>query len=153
MEHFTNQEAEKAFGVFIGLYNRSNGTNFTVKSARENAFLFKTFRNCQAGLALAHAHGTRHATLPSPRISTRRASLARLDVPEVDEKVYQQIQLFPGYSRSELSQLLGYRLSTVCGAVNRLMKQGLVFVCGRKKDPETGKTVEVLNLTGGDYNV
>lgn len=50
------------------------------------------------------------------------------------------------WSRSELSEELGMRLSSVCARVNELMKKGLLESWGTRQCRITGKKVEVLCL-------
>ena len=50
-------------------------------------------------------------------------------------------------TRQELSDMLAWKLSSIAGRVNELLKLGLVVVVGRKKDRDTKKSVELLGLT------
>lgn len=50
------------------------------------------------------------------------------------------------WSRSELSEELGIRLSSICARVNELMKKGLLESWGTRQCRITGKKVEVLCL-------
>ena len=49
-------------------------------------------------------------------------------------------------TRAELADLLGLRLSSVCGRVNELLKAGRVVVAGTKFDEETKRNVELIAL-------
>lgn len=60
-------------------------------------------------------------------------------------KVYDAIWQNPSSSRSEIANICGLRLSTVCGAVNRLYKQDLIRVCGTKFDNNSLREVETLS--------
>lgn len=50
------------------------------------------------------------------------------------------------WSRSELSEELGIRLSSICARVNELMAKGLIKSWGTRKCRITGKKVEALCL-------
>lgn len=47
-------------------------------------------------------------------------------------------------SRQEIAYDMNYKMSTICGRINELIKDGYVVVCGSKEDPETKKTVQTL---------
>lgn len=148
MEHtINNSELTKEFGVFVGLYNKSNNTNYSVKYALANQYMVKTFFACREALTQCHTKAvTTHKI--STNLSTKRESLYKLNIPEVDWTIYQYIKDNPGLSREDIAQHTEYKVSTVCGAINRLMIEDMVFVCGYKKDPHTGRRVQVLSLTG-----
>jgi predicted transcriptional regulator len=50
------------------------------------------------------------------------------------------------WSRSELSEELGIRLSSICARVNELMGKGLIKSWGTRKCNITGKKVEAVCL-------
>lgn len=66
---------------------------------------------------------------------------------EVDAQIHRFIHKNPGVTRSEIAKQTGIRIQTVCGAVNRLMFDGLVEVTGITKDLETNRNVETLEIT------
>lgn len=49
-------------------------------------------------------------------------------------------------TRYQLSVLTGYRLSTVCGRVNELLKDNFIKVSGSARDVQTNKIVETLTI-------
>lgn len=56
--------------------------------------------------------------------------------------------LRPGqtFTRSELAELIPMRLSTVCGQIHPLMKEGEVVTVGRRPCTITGEMVNELRL-------
>lgn len=58
--------------------------------------------------------------------------------------------LHPGqtFTRSELADLIPMRLSTVCGQINPLMREGEVVTVGRRRCTVTGEVVNELRLRG-----
>jgi len=51
------------------------------------------------------------------------------------------------FTRSELSEMLGIRISTLCGVLKRLENEGWIRVCFDTKDTETGRMVSVYTTT------
>ena len=45
-------------------------------------------------------------------------------------------------SRQDLAYHMNYKMSTICGRISELRKEGYVVVCGTKIDPETKKVVQ-----------
>ena len=103
-------------------------------------------------LILAGAPGT--ATKPNIKraVRVRRTSRMSLDqflmtkADSVDAKTLSCIQANPNITRRELSERLEMRLSTVCGAVNRLYKDDLIRVSGVTVDKDSNKRVETLEV-------
>lgn len=136
----------KAFGVFVGLYNKLNDTNLSVKQAATIDSLVKTFNASQQFLKEAHTNVVSKqfdCGVPDSG-STKFKSYSLLDMPNVDKKVYDIIVKNPGLSRYEITGRLSNRLSTICGAVNRLTNNGFVRATGTKIDEETQRQVETL---------
>lgn len=65
-------------------------------------------------------------------------------LPQMDASILQIIRGNSGLTRVEIAERSGRRLSSVCGAANRLLKTGLVIVVGTKRDPQSRREVETL---------
>lgn len=79
--------------------------------------------------------------------STKKLSLDQLLTDcahNVDVTVLNAIKASPGSSRRMIANQTGIFLSTVCGSVNRLMKEEKVWVIGTMKDKDTNRSVETL---------
>lgn len=61
------------------------------------------------------------------------------------ERVKQALVRGP-LSRSEIAEVTGLRVSSVCGRVNELLKSGEVAVYGLKWDEATQRSVETVGL-------
>lgn len=62
----------------------------------------------------------------------------------VAERILGTIAVYPGLSRSDIAELDDIRIQTVCGAVNKLIKDRKVRVSGSYTDPNTNRRVEKL---------
>lgn len=142
VQHGKDREWHKAFGVYVGLFNKSQGTKLSVKAALKVPELVNLFE------LVCRAQGVINEKIkPQNTQSTRSKSYSLLDIPKIDNEIYQFIQKNPGWSRSEISNKTGIRLQTVCGAAKRLLDNSLIFVSGTQKDLETGREVELLTTT------
>lgn len=141
----TQNKPSKAFGVFVGLYNKLNETEISVKKAWKDPLFQTLFMNAELTLL-------QHSVKNNPRYqhlsSTKFKSYSLLDIPKVDNQVYQFLLKNPDLSRAEISDFTGIRLQTVCGAINRLMHNQLVIVIGEKRDIETEREVQTLRAVG-----
>ncbi len=52
-------------------------------------------------------------------------------------------------TRREIMHMTGLEMCAVCGRVNALLKIGALLPSGNTKDPDTGKTVQLVILNGG----
>lgn len=78
---------------------------------------------------------------------TSREAYAKLDTPTLDERVYRAFH-DDDYicTRRELAYCMDEQASTIAGAVNRLIKSGMIVVLGKTECEITGRTVEALYL-------
>ena len=78
--------------------------------------------------------------------STKALSYEALNIPEKDNQVLIALTQNPQSSRSELAKITKLRLSTVTGAVRRLMDNNFIKVVGQQRDNETDRMVEILEV-------
>lgn len=142
------KELSKAFGIFVGLYNKINNTNFSVKAASTEPSLILAFDYSQKMLTKTHNYLSDNNPNYSNVRSTKIKSYTLLDIPKNDRKIYNYIKENSNQSRVDIAYGLGIRVSTVCGAVNRLLHNALVHVTGIKIDPETNKKAETISSIG-----
>ena len=76
--------------------------------------------------------------------TTKASSLSVSDLPELDRLVLAELWENPGQSRYELSVSCKKRLSSICGAVNRLIEKNLAHAEGEIYDAITGRKCELL---------
>ena len=127
-------ENKNVFAEFVKFYNLSKGTNFSTEEAMTDELVVNAFNF----VMMQTPFSTRNA---SYRVFTEESAN------KVSKEVLRELRMAEeALSRSELAERLGRRLSTVCGQVANLKASGLVLVTGTKKDPETGMTVEVLEV-------
>jgi len=134
----------KQFGVFVGLYNRTNGTRLTVKAALRQIAIVTLFESSLRCLHAAHDESVQRGTFSGDTSSTRRRSLDKINTRRVDSSILNLVTSTPGLSRKQLSEKLKMRLQTVCGGVSRLLEDDLIYVCGESLDHETNRRVETL---------
>lgn len=134
----------KAFGIFVGVFNEVNGTSHSVEYALKQIHMLNLFKNLKEA-----AQEVNKYVKPNTKASTKRKSYDALNIPNLDNKVFEFIKENPRKSRAAISEDLEMRLQTVCGCVNRLIKAKLIYASGTTRDRETGKEVEVLSAQGG----
>lgn len=139
----SNENMKKQFGIFVGLYNRTNDTSLSVKQAAMIEDLVKTFNMSIHLLSRAHTVVSKDSNFKS-KTSTKMKSYSLLDIPKVDGEVLEYIQNNPGESRMDIANGMGIRMSTVCGAIYRLSHNSFVYISGVKIDSETKRKVEVI---------
>lgn len=64
------------------------------------------------------------------------------------EQVLQTIIYYPhsGVSRAKISADMGLAINSVCGRVNQLLKDEVIYVAGVGACPVTGRNVELLKV-------
>ena len=62
------------------------------------------------------------------------------------QKIYNAIKRLSRTTRAELSAVTGLRLASVCGRVNELIAAGKIKENGLITDPNTNKTVSLLEV-------
>lgn len=140
----TQEIDRKAFGIYVGMLNSIKGYNLTVKEALQNETvitmfkLFSELSQLKEFEVKIEAHKTK---------STRRDSYDKLNVPEVDATVLTCIKDHHGVTRKEISDFTGFQLSTVCGAVSRLINSRMAYVGGKKLDLSTNRNVETVKAS------
>lgn len=78
---------------------------------------------------------------------TSREAYAKLDTPTLDERVYRAFHDNEELcTRREIARYMGEEASTIAGAVNRLVKAGMIKIEGRVTCNVTGHRVECLEL-------
>lgn len=133
------QEFRKQFGIFVGFFNKTNGTEMSVKDALQQPVMLDLYN------AIGQACQNVKTQVPqSALVSTRRKSLNQTNVCEIDNQVLNFIRSNPKSSRAQIAAHLDRRISTICGAATRLLKQNLIYVAGEVWDPETERSVEAL---------
>jgi hypothetical protein len=140
----TMNEMSKEFGIFVGFYNRLNGTSISVRRATKIPQLVKLFHNSKNLLVYAHS------TLEAKQVdfnskSTKVKSYEACNLPKLCNEIFTFIKNNPGYSRYEIAQSLGRRVSTVCGIAKILLDSGLIEVSGSTVDEHSKRVVETLS--------
>lgn len=79
--------------------------------------------------------------------STKSKSYGMLNIPKADGDVLDYLTDYPVSSRAQIAKGATMKLQTVCGAVRRLIDNGLAEVVGKTYDAETNREVEVLAPT------
>jgi len=82
----------------------------------------------------------------------RQTSLSAHEIIQIDGTAKTQRQVIldflkrgnRGFSRNELSRLLGIRINAVCGRIRKLIQDGLVYESGEDIDRFSGKKNYVL---------
>jgi hypothetical protein len=139
-----NPSNKKEFGIFVGFFNKINGTKFSVEAAAKNENITSLYSSLST--LVAQTGSIIEAQTPK-RSTTKSLSYSLLDAPRVDREVYDFLAKNPPKTRAEISLGTGLRLQTVCGAVNRLMQNNLVQFTGKLvKDPETNRWVELVTI-------
>lgn len=136
-EQKDNNEFLKQFGIFTGFYNKVNNTNLTVKQAltsNDMRDLFQSFAEATAKIKI------------NKNESTKYRSYSLLNIPEVDKEVLQYVKSNNNKSRADIAAATGLRLSTVCGAISRLVNNKMLEVSGTKRDPKSNRNVETLKI-------
>jgi hypothetical protein len=137
-----NPSIKKEFGIFVGFFNKVNKSKFSVESAAKNSNLTNLYLSF--AILAAQTGSIIEAQTPK-RSSTKSLSYSLLDAPKVDREVYDFLAKNPPKTRAQISKELDMRLSTVCGAVNRLIQNNLVQFTGELvKDTETNRLVELV---------
>lgn len=152
------------FGIFVGLYNRLNGTNLSVEQALWTTDMVDLFS--------AVSQDIRDGFNGNPPSSPKGISVVGVSQPNSKKKIngkpkstkrlsYEQFQVENGTSvahliykhlkkedapksRTEIARELNLRLSTVCGAVFQMIDAGLVYVSGRIIDQDSNREVETV---------
>lgn len=143
----TNANFNAKFGIFVGLYNKLNGTTISVADALQ----------CQAMLdafAITSASLQSNSTTQLVQSQAKSAGSTKKLSYEAFQKDYGSSVAYKIYthmkktntkmSRAEIADSMGIRLSTVCGQINAMVKAGLVQVTGKKIDKASKREVEVL---------
>ena len=143
------EDSTKTFGVFVGMFNKTAGTELTVKQAHQVDTLVQLYEGIKE--AIAELKYDLSEEISHTTKSTKRKSFDALNIPELDQDVLITIYNWPGASRNQVAKKLGRRLSSICGAVNRLMEARIVFTKGTVHDEETNRDVEALFLNH-DWN-
>lgn len=132
------------FKQYIKLYNSINETNLTFAQAMESDVFLKAFELAFQGISLQH--DKIEPLLPTKALSgsTKLKSYNLIDIPKIDGEVLSCIRHNPHISRSEIATITATRLSSVCGAVNRLLHNQFVEVSGETIDQSTNRTVETI---------
>jgi len=135
------------FGIFVGFYNRANGTNWSVNEAAKDNGMVELFTSTMSAVS-------RTGLQLEVRTSTSRPSTKRVSLDEfraangnrVGIRVLNYIESSGGDYRASIAKALGLRISTVCARVNELKAMGLIESTGTTVDPVTNKSVEVVTL-------
>jgi hypothetical protein len=130
---------KKSFGVYVGLINSLRGYDISVKQALQDPNMVAMF-NVFHDISLLPDFQITAAS----SVSTKRASLNKVNVNKVDRMVLEAIQAHPDSTRAELVEYVGRSLQTITGAVNRLINKKLVYVSGKKFDSITSRDVGSL---------
>jgi hypothetical protein len=144
------------FGVFVGLYNKTNGTVLSVEDALftesildlyvQATNLIKNTSN-PSSTTVAAASQVKSNVSKKPK-STKKLSYEQFQV-ENGTSVAHAIYTFlkkqdVPMSRLEIATAMKIRLSTVCGQIHAMAEAGLVHVVGEKIDENSNRTVELL---------
>lgn len=153
---FYRQEAKaltedflKKFGIFVGLYNKLNSTALSVENALYDNDIVAQFR-IVSGLMQNNVKSPKTAStgIKRPK-STKLLSYEQFQLENgtrAEHSIYKLLKKQnQGLSRTEIAKKLSIRVSTVCGAISRMMEAGLVTVTGIKIDEETNRKVELLS--------
>lgn len=79
-------------------------------------------------------------------MSTKSESFEAIQAaaPSIAAHILNTIAAYPGLSRGDIAEMEEIRIQTVCGAVNKLIKDRKVRVNGSYVDPQTKRRVEKL---------
>lgn len=141
MSNSQAQTFTKQFGIFVGLFNKLNGTQYSVKQALQVQPLLALFNTISQSAAVVNSQIT-----PIAGISTKSKSYSLVNIPAVDSEVYYFLQKNPNTTRSEIALGTGLRLQTVCGAARRLLDNKFIFVTGTTEDTDSNREVETLGV-------
>lgn len=143
-----DKETQIVLGRYLKFYNEVNDTSLTVKQACNSPEVMLAFTKTLQ--YTAHYHDEiavkalpEDALLPTTS-STKLKSYSLVNIPRTDSGVRALLIRKPDISRYDISVMMGIRLSTICGAVNRLIHNNLVAVSGTKLDLHSNRQVETL---------
>lgn len=138
----TDDKAYKVFKKYVSLYNAINETSLTTKNALNNDQYVEFFE--KAYLFINETSNRLPPEMSTKKRSTKVQSYNKINIPQIDSEVLSYIVNCDQCSRYDISVKSGIRLSTVCGAVKRLLNNNMIEVIGTKFDPESKRNVEVL---------
>ncbi len=139
----STKDYKKEFSRFLSLYNVLNNTEISLSQGLKSDELQVLFERTKNVTQKSHEIFVQKPTFKH-KGSTKVKSYDLLDIPKIDEEVLEYVKANPKKSRADISDSLSIRLQTVCGACNRLISNGYIFVSGQKIDPLTRRHVEVL---------
>lgn len=132
------------FKLFVKLFNLENGTKLTYQDAFSIKSVGIAFKeSIEVNTKLKQQLDFDGVKLTSNK-STKRASYDLLNLPLVDKQVLDFITMYTDRSREDIALGIGRKVSTVCGAVNRLVKAKAIFNSGKVLDTITNRHVETF---------
>ena len=135
------------FGIFVGLFNKLNGTSISVNEALKCPAMVDSFKITSASL---QSNTTTQVvkTQAKSASSTKKLSYEQFQSANgtsVAYKIYKHMKAVnKKMSRADIAAEMNIRLSTVCGQINLMLEAGLVEVTGTKVDLSSNREVEVL---------
>lgn len=142
----TDSIFRKQFGVFVGMYNKVNGTKLSVKQALKLPVLISLFETTAKAITVTHDVFTGQQAASMPGESTRLRSYKKTDIGHLQQVVLDHVQANPDCTRREISNATGVYLNSTTARVRELIDDGLVYVSGEKHDHETDRDVETLRI-------
>ena len=139
--------SKSGFGIFIGFYNKTNNTNITVKEGMRCPVMTQFFNTFTESAKIAHEKNYKKDSY-GKSTTTRSQSLSKLNTAKLDMEVLGLVRVTPNSTRAEIAIMLHRKEATICGAVNRLMRDKQLYVSGRKLDNETQRNVETVTACG-----
>lgn len=147
MDNGANKEFTKKFGIWLGLFNRNQNLNISVKQGLKMEELVDLFERTTRAMVIVH-NCVEEKIGKLPTKSTKARAYDALNLPKIDNQVYNFIKYHPGLSRTDIADSSGIRIQTVCGAVNRLISANMIYVDGEKVDVDSKHKVETLSIGG-----
>lgn len=141
----TDNKLLNEFKAFVKMFNTMNDTKMTLEEAAANKDVgeaFKAFRSVTTDLYKKLNYNGVKLKTKAP--TTRKQSYDLTNIPALDKQVLEYVSKFPHRSRDQIATDLGRKVSTICGAVNRLEKNKMVCVSGTIQDMITNRNVETI---------
>jgi len=137
-----------AFECFVELYRSLKGNTASSEQCWEDEAFKQKF--IEVGQFIKYGMGLKIKKKKEPNYkegtSTKSKSFHSLNKEGAAMRVYETIETAKEpLSRKEISEASGLPINTTCGQVVPLIDMGAIYVSGVKKDPDSGKEVEVLS--------
>ncbi len=142
------QNYYSSFGIFVGLYNKLNGTFWSVKDAFANTEIKNDFMNVSMFLK---SDPEFKETIPTEfreykQTSTKSKSFFNLNKRGAAWKIYTTLVASDNaLSRQDIADASGMALCTVTGQIPRLIRGNYIRVSGKRDGPHN-QIVEIIEV-------